>query len=384
MQRWMRQDPKTKKLDRNATFLAVNRGMRPNGDKVFHLASKLKFDSIGKYLFHFDEIITKLKPIAAKISKNNTIVVMTCNMGQSEILMNFVCNAKRKGFDLSNILVFPTDLETKYLVDRLGLTSFYHEAAFGHLPKKSAKAYGDRNFIQMMFAKDAAVHMVSHLGYDILFQDVDVIWYRHPLEYFHNPQNNLDDFDLYFQDDGGHTTRFAPFAANSGFYYARNNRVTQLFFTSMIFGSVVANDGNQSRMNQVLAEFASLYNLRVKVLERENSLFPCGFHYHLAPSHMKNITSGRVIPFAFHMSWTHNSENKIKFLQQMGQWFTTDKCIEQKEEIAKIQSTNSSAADELDDCCQAKPNIVCHYRDKPSIIPCKDSPPIDEGKPSFW
>ena len=228
------------------------------------------------------------------------------------------------------------------------------------------------------------LQMVSHLGYDILFQDVDIIWYRNPFEYFHNPQKNLDDFDMYFQDDGGHTTRFAPFAANSGFYYARNNDITRYFFTAMLFGSVVTNDGNQSRMNQVLAEFASLYNLRVKVLQREASLFPCGFHYHLAPSHIKNITSGRIIPFVFHMSWTHNSENKIKFLQQMGQWFITDRCTQPKEELAKIQSTNSGAVRELDDCCLANPNVVCHYRDKPSIIPCKDSPPIDEGKPSFW
>jgi hypothetical protein len=28
--------------------------------------------------------------------------------------------------------------------------------------------------------------------------------------------------------------------------------------------------------------------------------------------------------------------------------------------------------------------VICHYRDKPSKIPCNDSPAIDKGKPSFW
>ena len=35
-------------------------------------------------------------------------------------------------------------------------------------------------------------------------------------------------------------------------------------------------------------------------------------------------------------------------------------------------------------CCLAEPNVVCHYRDKPSKIPCTDKDPIDKGKPSFW
>jgi hypothetical protein len=36
------------------------------------------------------------------------------------------------------------------------------------------------------------------------------------------------------------------------------------------------------------------------------------------------------------------------------------------------------------DCCSVKPVVKCHYRDKPSIIPCTDSPPIDKDGKSFW
>lgn len=73
----------------------------------------------------------------------------------------------------------------------------------------------------------------------------------------------------------------------------------------------------------------------------------------------------------------------------MGQWFITDRCTQQKGELlsglqsTSGKSTNSTAADELDNCCLANPNIVCHYKDKPSIIHCKDSPSIDEGKLLF-
>ena len=79
----------------------------------------------------------------------------------------------------------------------------------------------------MMFAKVVCVHMVALLGYDILFQDVDIVWYKNPLDYFHNQTSQISNFDVYFQDDGAHSLRYAPFSANSGFYYVRNNDRTR-------------------------------------------------------------------------------------------------------------------------------------------------------------
>lgn len=38
----------------------------------------------------------------------------------------------------------------------------------------------------------------------------------------------------------------------------------------------------------------------------------------------------------------------------------------------------------IDHCCSAKPFVNCHYKDKPSKIPCKDSEPIDKNGRSFW
>ena len=84
--------------------------------------------------------------------------------------------------ELSNILLFSTDEETHELATNvLGLTSFYSKEIFGSMPKKAAEAYGDDIFRKIMFAKVYCVHMVSMLGYDLLFQDVDVVWYKNPL-----------------------------------------------------------------------------------------------------------------------------------------------------------------------------------------------------------
>lgn len=82
-------------------------------------------DTLVTYLSSLDTVLEELKPIAAKAAKDNTIIVMVCNHGQSELLMNFACSCKARGLDLSQVLVFATDVETKELAQGLGLTAFY-------------------------------------------------------------------------------------------------------------------------------------------------------------------------------------------------------------------------------------------------------------------
>ena len=75
---------------------------------------------------------------------------------------------------------------------------------FEDIPTGAARRYGDAKFTAMMMAKVICVQLVSMLGYDLLFQDVDIVWYKHPLEYFNDPALPAHDYDVFFQDDGGH------------------------------------------------------------------------------------------------------------------------------------------------------------------------------------
>jgi hypothetical protein len=50
-----------------------------------------------RYLSSLDSILDELRPVAEKVAKNDTIVVMVCNHGQSELLMNFVCSSRARG-----------------------------------------------------------------------------------------------------------------------------------------------------------------------------------------------------------------------------------------------------------------------------------------------
>jgi len=381
IQKWMRVDGKGGKLDgQNEELRYVSRGYQANGREKFRPPepkhTRRFWDMLVPYIQNIDLVLSNLKPLVEKVSNDKKeLVVMVCNKGQSELLMNFVCSAKARNLDYSRVLVFATDVETKELAESMGLTAFYDEINFSSMPSDAARGYGDRRFVAMMLAKVFCVQLVSMLGYSFLFQDVDIVWYQDPFQYFHEHP----EFDAYFQDDGAHSTRYAPYSANSGFYYIRHNDRTQFFLTAILMAGdlVIKTDSHQQAMIALLSEHASLYGLRVKVLSRDAEEFPGGYQFHQKTGkYMRKFYRKEIHPHIFHMSWTTNKDNKILFFQQMGEWYLEDTCIQKT--LKEMPSISTAV------CCHTEPLISCHYRDKPSIQPCHDSPPIDKGKPSWW
>ena len=98
---------------------------------------------------------------------------------------------------------------------------------------------------------------------------------------------------------------------------------------------------------------------------------------------MKKIMAGESKAYIFHMSWTENKRDKLKFFQQMGEWYLKDECVgNDAKQITDGTIISDGAL--VNKCCAAEPIITCYYKDKPSKIPCKDSPNIDKNGKSFW
>lgn len=385
IQRWMRRGDNYGGLKSEEPLKFTSRGWTAGGRQEFPPPDAREVaahqDSLRTYLNEVAGIKSRLIPILRRM-KSKQIVVMTCNHGQSELLMNFVCSSRAKGFDLSNVLVFPTDVETKELADGMGLTTFYEEKLMSSMPKNEARIYGDSTFTKIMLAKILCVQLVNELNYDLLFMDVDIVWYRNPLDYFRD--KSLPEFDVYFQDDGSRQERYAPYSANSGFYFVRSNDRTKHLFRHLLYNGDLLNAwySHQQVLIVLLAEHSSLMGLKVKVFAKEKDEFPGGWSFHRQKEEMKKIMQGESKNYIFHMSWTENKQNKVKFFQQMGQWYVQEACIDGT--VSSLQRGGSS--EQLStQCCLKKPLIKCHFRDKPSKIPCDDSPFLDKkkGKP-FW
>lgn len=224
---------------------------------------------------------------------------------------------------------------------------------------------------------------------------------------------------MYYQDDGNRAIYYAPYSANTGFYYIRNNVRTQHFFNTLLLRGdmIVATKSHQAPLISLLSEHSSLYGLKIKILSRDEDDFPGGHAYHRRKGYMKelmqinakkyhnpNISSSMNrnnkntnaktninMPYMFHMSWTVNKKAKLKYYQQMGEWYLRQECIQKiVPELEKLDTTKTTADKDNNNnflfqhCCMVEPQVECHYRDKPSIIPCHDSPPIDKGRPTWW
>uniref|UniRef100_A0A7S2SC18 Nucleotide-diphospho-sugar transferase domain-containing protein n=1 Tax=Eucampia antarctica TaxID=49252 RepID=A0A7S2SC18_9STRA len=334
------------------------------------------FQTMKEYLDSRVDLLKRLRPIAEKIARKNTIIVMVVNKGQSDLLMNFACSSKAKDFDLSNVLVFATDEDTYKIVAGLGLAVFYDSKIFKDIPSKEARNYADASFASMMYAKVVSVQLINYLGFDVLFQDVDMIWFKNPLELFHDETSPMMKFDILFQDDGVRSLRYAPYSANSGFYYVRFNKKTRYLLISLLYqGDLIASTGShQQVLAALLVEHSSTYGLRVKVLD--GNITPGGYHYHNRRDFMRNIIAEKEDPYLFHMSWTQNKDNKLLFMKQMGWWYVSDSRIQSMMKEDDYLNARS--------CCIPIPQITCSYSDKPSAIPCKESPQIDKTGRPFW
>ena len=79
------------------------------------------------YLTNLEQIKVELNKILYKIAIERTVIVSTVNKGQSDLLINFVCSARSRGLDISNMIIFPTDLHSKAIAESMGLATFYSE-----------------------------------------------------------------------------------------------------------------------------------------------------------------------------------------------------------------------------------------------------------------
>jgi len=298
---------------------------------------------------HLDEALDELRPILERIHRDKAVVVMCINQGYLPLLMNFVCESRRNGVDLSSVLVFATDEETHKIAMMLGLTTYYSEKLLGNVPTKRAKNLGDKTFALATFAGSISVFLVNSLGYDVLFQDADVVNFRNPLDFFQKTEWTRR-YDVLFMDDGNSNWEYQPFRANQGFYFVRYNDRTRHLMNSYIFnGVLVATSGiDQIVMSLLLNEHSAFHGLNVKTLDWKD--FPGGREFRTNKNYMKELSDGNRTPWIFHMHWTANLDDKIKFFRQSHMWSTNSDCLE-TDPPSHIKEDGSWA----DHCCSLLP-----------------------------
>eukprot|EP01038_Epipyxis_sp_PR26KG_P009477 gene9477-12768_t len=282
------------------------------------------------------------------------VTVMVANEGVMDLLLNFLCSAEAAKIDLKSIVVFVGTEDCVELVESMGVNGIY-SPALGSMPANAAGGYLDDTFARMMWFKTTSVYLALVAGFEVLFQDVDLVWLKDPFPYFKYLAE-----DILFMDDGARTPRYTPFFVNSGFYFVKYNaRTLHMFETMMKCGSseIGQTHSHQSVLIKHISEVHHLFGLQVFVLDMD--LFPSGQAYHENKKFVKKIQDRTYRPFVFHMCWTSNRVDKVVYFKDIGLWYlpeVNEVCNNGKSMIryASEQSKRKGSQDLMRNKCCAR------------------------------
>jgi hypothetical protein len=231
---------------------------------------------------------------------------------------------------LSLTLHLPTS-EIVAMVRATGAVGFFHPF-FSRVDKRASSGYLDKTFVEMMWYKAFSVWLGLKLGYHVLFQDVDLVWFKNPFEYFHSHQNatkdNSFEYTAYLSDDGQRSLRYTPFYANSGFYYFLSTPKNIYFAYSIViaFDSLQATGSHQNVFTSRLMETMDLSDQPSHQLFLNLEDFPSGVKYHHDKPFMTKVMSKAHVPYIFHMCWTANKQQKLENFKGSKMWYVKDQC----------------------------------------------------------
>lgn len=277
-------------------------------------------------------------------------IVMVANKGVMDLLLNFMCSAEEIHLDLKSIIVFVGDPEYVALIENMGANAIY-DPSLGSMPAHAANQYLDKTFARMMWYKTTSVYLSLVSGFNVLFQDVDLVWLKDPFKYF----LSLDQ-DMIFMDDGQKSPRYTPYYVNSGFYFVKHNERTLYLFEKMMkcgASEIGKSHSHQQVLIRHIAESHHLYGLQVYVLDMK--LFPSGQVYHENKKLVKKIQEKTYRPYVFHMCWTTNREDKLVYFKDMGLWYLAENqpvCESKGDSMLKFARIHGPRKSIRDKCCR--------------------------------
>ena len=103
------------------------------------------------------------------------------------------------------------------MIESTGAMGIYH-TGFSSVSKKASADNLDRPFVDMMWYKAFSVYLMMLVKRNVLFQDVDLVWFKDPFPFFKDfPVHGRDGtpvlppnkhIEAFFSDDGQRSLRY--------------------------------------------------------------------------------------------------------------------------------------------------------------------------------
>ncbi|OSX79189.1 hypothetical protein BU14_0084s0003 [Porphyra umbilicalis] len=171
-----------------------------------------------------------MESVVEKVIINNTVVLSALNYGYRAIMMNWVCNMRHLG--VTNFVIAALDPRLYRYAYKRGLPVYYETTIFKGLDSKLVEDadYGTDQFKQLTKMKSRVVLRLLKSGYNVLWTDCDIVWFRNPLSYLHAQHADLVVQSNARDDEAANGKR----RINSGFYLAHANPPTIQLFEEIV------------------------------------------------------------------------------------------------------------------------------------------------------
>lgn len=302
-------------------------------EETLRLALTEREGILEEYYKSRSEVIPTIQKTVESIKKDNAIILMAFNYGSIVLFYNWVCSCKKANISISNLLVISADEKTHMLLSSMNVSSLYLPKFFGNYQSEGVKAFGTLEWNPFGRLKILVPKLILELGVNILFQDVDLIWFKDPFLLFR--EKGYSDYDFVIQHVGRNRPMFGPFYGNSGLFFMKGNAHVQACWDRVFFDldKIHSWSGSQQMvLNYHLGLCAapdSPMALRVRYVDP--MIFPSGWVAQNGTMKKALIERNELFQefVLYHTNWAVNVEEKIRADVNYQIWYLSSKVNEQ-------------------------------------------------------
>lgn len=245
------------------------------------------------------------------------VLAMTFNAPYAPLFHNWHESCRANDIDVrSRTVLFPMDEEADALGRSLGYATLFDPESYGTYGCDPDVEFGDAQWMDCLFMKNAVMGDLLEADCDVLFQDVDVVWRRDPLSLL-EAKARFERWDFLFQTVGWNP-KFQPTQYNSGFVYARNSAWSRHAWERVLENQhyVYVYHSQQAPLNVMMGVFGALGLRTAPLPERQ---FVNG---HLIPGRVpKQPEPLHPEAYVIHFNWTDGLATKLERMHGFKLWY---------------------------------------------------------------
>lgn len=129
------------------------------------------------------------------------IILMVFNHGYAWLFYNLLCSLEFNGIDIKNrTIIVTTDKMSEELVQSTGFNAHYPEwlgeGILKRITHKAAQSFALGAHKWIVSIQIALITDLIEMGYDVIMQDIDLIWYKSPIPWLMQPQFEFVDIQM--------------------------------------------------------------------------------------------------------------------------------------------------------------------------------------------